>query len=186
MEQTWQKFEKWFSQNWPEGLSCLNPPASDEQISVLEAQLDTKLPTEFVACLKVHNGQNGFASIFDGMEFLSCEEIYSQWSVWKGLLDGGDYKGITSVPDQGIKSDWWNPKWIPFTHNGGGDHLCLDLDPSSPGSVGQVITMWHDMEARELKARSFGEFFDAYVSDVLAGKYSYAKEYGGIVSADDI
>jgi cell wall assembly regulator SMI1 len=186
MEQTWQKFETWLANNWPEGLTSLNPPASDEQISRLEAQLGATLPADFVACLKVHNGQNGFSSVFDGVEFLSCEEIYSQWTVWKDLLDGGEFKGISSEPDQGIKNDWWNSKWIPFTHNGGGDHLCLDLDPAVSGSVGQVITMWHDMGAREFQARSFGEYFEAYVSGVLAGKYVYAKEYGGLVNVDTV
>ncbi len=164
----------------------MNPPASDEQIAQLETQLNAKLPADFIACLKVHNGQNGVASVFDGMEFLSCEEIYRQWGIWKGLLDGGDFKGVSSEPDEGIKSDWWNSKWIPFTHNGSGDHLCLDLDPAQSGAVGQVITMWHDMEARELKAKSFGEYFEAYVAGVLAGQYVYAKEYGGMVGADDV
>ncbi len=117
------------------------------------------------------------------MEFLSCEEIYSQWLVWKELLDGGDFKDISSEPEKGVKNDWWNPKWIPFTHNGGGDHLCLDLDPAVSGSAGQVITMWHDMEMREVKAGSFGEYFDTYVAGVLAGKYVYSEEYGGLVDA---
>ncbi len=186
MEQTWKKFEEWLSQNWPEGLSSLNPPATDEQIAQLEAQLEAKLPADYIACLKVHNGQSGYASVFDGMEFLSCEEVVSQWKVWKELLDGGDFKDICSAPDEEIKNDWWNPKWIPFTHNGGGDHLCLDLDPSSSGTVGQIITMWHDMEAREFKARNFGEYFENYVSGVLTGKYAYSEEYGGLIDADDI
>lgn len=186
MEQIWKKFEEWLMQNWPEGLSSLNPPASDAQIAQLEAQLNVKLPADFIACLKVHNGQSGYASIIDGMEFLSCEEIYSQWIVWKELLDGGDFKDFSSEPDGGIKDDWWNSKWIPFTHNGAGDHLCIDLDPATSGSVGQVISMWHDMADRELKAKSFMEYFQAYVAGILTGQYIYDEEYGGIVKADDV
>ncbi|ERS04590.1 hypothetical protein Q673_18310 [Marinobacter sp. EN3] len=186
MEQTWKKFEEWLAQHWPEGLSRLNPPATDEQISELERQLEIKLPLDFVACLKVHNGQDGFLSFFDGMEFLSCEEIYSQWAVWKELLDAGEFKDTFSEPDKGIKNHWWSSKWIPFTHNGGGDHLCLDLDPSESGSIGQVITMWHDMEARELQAKTFGDYFQGYVAGVLSGQYVYAEEYGGLINADDV
>lgn len=186
MEHTWKKFEEWLAQHWPEGLVRLNPPATDGQIAELERRLETQLPLDFVACLKIHNGQNGFSSLFDGMEFLSCDEIYSQWFVWKGLFDSGDFKDLCSEPDKGIKNDWWSPKWIPFTHNGGGDHLCLDLDPTASGSVGQVISMWHDMEARELKATSFGEYFQAYVAGVLSGKYVYAEEYGGLINAEDV
>ena len=69
------------------------------------------------------------------MEFLSCEEIVSQGKTWKELLDGGDFKDTFYGSDDGIKNDWWNPKWIPFAHNGGGDHLCLDLDPASSGTL---------------------------------------------------
>lgn len=185
MHDSWKKLESWLAENWPEGLTALNPPASAEQISKLERQLEVKLPEDFVSCLKVHNGQSGYSPILDGMEFLSSEEIYNQWFVWKDLLNSGDFKDISSEPEAGIKSDWWNPKWIPFTHNGGGDHLCLDLDPATSGSVGQIITMWHDMEARELKAKSFGQYFDAYVAGVLSGKYVYSDEYGGLINAED-
>jgi molybdopterin molybdotransferase len=58
-----------------------------------------------------------------------------------------------------VRSDWWNPCWIPFTHDGGGNHLCLDLDPAAGGAGGQVITLWHDGGARALAGSSFGEWF---------------------------
>ncbi|WP_305840160.1 SMI1/KNR4 family protein [Photobacterium leiognathi] len=186
MEHLWKKLEEWLAQNWPEGLSSLNAPATTQQIDELEFKLQAKLPSDFVACLKIHNGQSGFLSFFDGMEFLSCEEIYSQWAVWNDLNKSGEFKGILSAPEPGIKNDWWNSKWIPFTHNGGGDHLCLDLAPSQSGSTGQVITMWHDMEARELQAKSFQEYFQYYVEGVLSGKYIYSEEYGGLIDANDV
>ena len=46
--------------------------------------------------------------------------------------------------------------------------------------------MWHDMKARKLKAKSFGEYFENYVSGVLTGKYVYPEEHGGLIDADDI
>ena len=186
MQEIWIKFEGWLSSNWPEGLSCLNPPASDDQIAQLESKLGFKLPADYIDCLKVHNGQTGFAGVLDGMEFLSCDEVLSQWRVWKELLDCGDFNDNVSEPDEGVKNDWWNTKWIPFTHNGGGDHLCLDLDPAPTGTVGQVISMWHDMDAREWKAISFAEYFEEYVAGVLAGKYIYDEAYGGIVNSEEV
>jgi cell wall assembly regulator SMI1 len=186
MKETWEKFEDWLSINWPDGLSALNPPATDAQIAELENKLAVKLPADFIACLKVHNGQNGYSSIFEGGEFLSCADIFNQWSVWKGLLDGGDFEGISSEPQLGIKDDWWNAKWIPFTHNGCGDHLCLDLDPAASGAVGQIITMWHDEGSRAIDAQSFSAYFTTYVADVIAGQYVYSDEYGGLVAVEDL
>ncbi|MBO7776747.1 SMI1/KNR4 family protein [Burkholderia pseudomallei] len=57
-----------------------------------------------------------------------------------------------------MKDDWYNLKWIPFTHDGSGIRLCLDLDPAEGGTLGQVVRIWHDDEARELVAGSFSEW----------------------------
>ncbi|WP_156441033.1 SMI1/KNR4 family protein [Burkholderia sp. ABCPW 14] len=51
---------------------------------------------------------------------------------------------MTSETDQVIKDDWYNLKWIPFTHDGSGIRLCLNLDPAEGGTLGQVVRIWHD------------------------------------------
>jgi cell wall assembly regulator SMI1 len=185
MKEIWEQFESWLTVHWPEGLADLNPPATDQEIEELERGLGVHLPFDFVACLKVHNGQGNMAGgLFDNSEFLSTREILSQWKVWKDLLDSGDFKGIYSEPSAGVRNDWWNPKWIPVTHNGGGDHYCIDLDPTSEGRSGQVITMWHDMGNREVQANSFLLWLDQYVKAVLAGQYIYSEDFGGLIDVN--
>ncbi|AVG14979.1 molybdenum cofactor biosynthesis protein MoeA [Chromobacterium vaccinii] len=186
MDELWRQFEAWLAEHWPDGLASLNPPASDAQIAELERQLGAKLPADYVVCLKIHDGQSGGDFLFDGMEFLSCEEVHRQWRVWKELLDDGVFAGETSEPEAGIKNDWWNPRWIPFTHNGGGDHLCLDLDPAESGTLGQVITMWHETGDRERVAEGFEAYFADFVSGALDGRYAYSAAYGGLVEAEDM
>ncbi len=185
MQTHWTQFEAWLAEHWPEGLAGLNPPATDQEIADLEQALGVVLPPDYVACLKVHNGQRAdfYGGMFDGQEFLSTAGVLAQWKVWKGLL--GEFVGLTSEPGPGIKDDWYNPAWIPFTHNGGGDHLCLDLDPAEGGTRGQIITMWHDAGERDLCAPSFAAWFSAYVDAVLQGQYVYSDDYGGLVDAAD-
>lgn len=187
MQNSWDRFEAWLAANWPAGLACLNPPASDEDIASLERALDVKLPEDYVSCLKIHNGQraNSGGGLFDGSEFLSSDEVLAQWSVWKELLDDDDFDGAESEPAPGIRNDWWHARWIPFTHNGGGDHLCIDLAPAATGHAGQVISMWHDSAERTLLAPDFGAWFKTYVDAVCAGDYVYAEEYDAIVSRED-
>jgi len=186
MHSEWTRFETWLSEHWPEGLASLNPPAADEQIASLQYALGVALPEDFVACLKIHNGQKpGAGGLFEGSEFLSSDEILAQWALWKELLDDGEFEGINSDPARGVRDDWWNANWIPFTHNGGGDHLCLDLAPGASGSVGQVISMWHDSGERELLAPDFGAWFKSFVKRVFSGDLVYSDEYGGIVSRED-
>jgi cell wall assembly regulator SMI1 len=186
MQSLWTRFEAWLSENWPEGLASLNPPATNEQIAHLQEALGVTLPDDYVACLKIHNGQNtNVGGLFDGSEFLSNDEILAQWAVWKDLLDGGEFADIESEPANGVRNDWWNASWIPFTHNGGGDHLCLDLAPDASGSSGQVITMWHDSAERELLAPSFGSWFNSYTKRVFSGDIVYSPEYGGLINRED-
>ena len=186
MHSLWNKFEVWLSENWPEGLAGLNPPATDQQIADLEKSLGVVLPKDYVTCLKIHNGQSQeIGGLFDGSEFLSTDEILAQWSVWKELLDSGEFAGINSDPATGVRNDWWNARWIPFTHNGGGDHLCLDLDPEASGSPGQVIMMWHDSSERELVALNFGTWFKLYAKGVFSGEFVYSDDYGGLINRED-
>ncbi|WP_377161787.1 SMI1/KNR4 family protein [Roseateles sp. UC29_93] len=186
MNDLWKQLEDWLAANWPEGLASLNPPATDEEISALEQALGARLPQDFIDCLKIHNGQSDSAGgLFDNADFLSTSAILDQWTVWKELLDSGDFEGIESEPEEGVRNDWWNARWIPFTYNGAGDHYCLDLAPDEAGQVGQVITMWHDSSEREILGNSFAAWLKQYVSDVLAGEYVYSDDYGGLVPKED-
>lgn len=186
MEKLFQQFREWLKDNYEDGFHDLNPPATDGDIDKLENLLGFSIPKELSECLRVHNGQgNKAGDLFEGGEFLSSDRIAYEWQIWKRLLDGGDFEDYKSEPDKGIKNDWWNQKWVPFTYNGAGDHYCVDADPDSFGVVGQVITMWHDSSERELLANNFTEWFSSYVSDILAGKYVYSDDYGSIVSIED-
>ena len=164
MKQQWERLEAWLKANNPALLADLNPPASDAKIQTLEQTLGVTLPVDFVECLRVHDGQRGGVEwLFPSAEFLSSERILDEWAIWKDLLDGGDFDGAKARPGAGIQPAWWSPKWIPFTYNGAGDHLCLDLDPACGGRVGQIITLWHDDGARNKKADSFFQWFTEFV-----------------------
>lgn len=164
MHQQWESLESWLKANDPELLADLNPPATDSEIHGLEGKLGVTLPEDFVECLKVHNGQQGKAGwLYSGTEFLSTHRILAEWMIWKELLDGGNFVGAEAEPEAGIKPVWWSPAWIPFTYNGSGDPLCIDLDPAEQGQIGQVISLWHDDGARKKKADSFTQWFSAFV-----------------------
>lgn len=164
MKQAWKKLEAILYNTDPDLLADLAPPALHEEISNLERALGVSLPADFVACLKIHNGQQGVSQgLFEDYEFLSTSRILQEWSIWKELLDSGDFKGMKSFPQVGIRSDWWNPAWIPFAYNGAGDHFCLDLAPTGAGISGQIITLWHDDGTREKQADSFAQWFMKHI-----------------------
>ena len=168
IEKQWTNFKNRLKiQNQPL-LADLNPPATDATISLIEEKIGIKLPMDFIHCLKVHDGQKGKQEgLFSGLEFLSSTRILAEWMVWQRLFENGDFDGFQVQSGAGIQPVWWNPRWIPFTYNGMGDHLCLDLDPASGGQVGQVIAIWHDDGARKKKADNFAQWFEMVVDQTV-------------------
>ena len=168
MNQQWERLEHRLEAHNRRLLDDLNPPGSDASIQILEQKIGIKLPIDFVECLKVHDGQKGKQEgLFSGLEFLSSARILAEWMVWQRLFKNGDFDGLQAQSGAGVQSVWWNPRWIPFTYNGAGDHLCLDLDPASGGQVGQVIAIWHDDGARKKKANNFAQWFEMVVDQTV-------------------
>lgn len=168
MKKDWERLESWLRTNDSETLAGLNPPATDGEIRDMERKLGYGLPAGYVECLKIHGGQKPMAKwLFGGDEFLSIQNVVINWEVWRDLLEGGDLVDGKPKPDAGVQSAWWSKSWIPFTANGRGDHLCLDMAPASSGRVGQVIKVFHDSPARKLVAQDFASWFAKFVDSKI-------------------
>jgi cell wall assembly regulator SMI1 len=187
MRDVWDRIEAWLSANAPNVLEGLNSGASEAALQEAEAYLGVAFPADVRESYGIHNGQPRDApGLTDGGEFLSLERMREEWQLWKDPLDGGDFDGITSEPQEPIRNDWWHPKWIPLTYDGAGNHLCLDLDPAPGGNLGQIITMWHDDGERTVEAPSFRAWLEELVANLESGDYIYSEEYFGIVSREDV
>jgi cell wall assembly regulator SMI1 len=187
MNKAFEKFKNWLSENYADGLNELSDSATDKDILEVENKLGVKLPEELIEFLKIHNGQAGDSGyLCAGYRLISTSDIISEWECWKELSDGGDFDDCIAEPDSQIKSSWWNKKWVAFAENGSGDSLCLDLDPTDEGLIGQVITMNHDEEERKMLSSNFKKWFEEYVEKVLIGEYVYSDYYGAIVHKDEI
>jgi cell wall assembly regulator SMI1 len=186
MKKEFDEFKQWLSLNYSDGLLDLNPPASDDEIEELTNTLGVELPEDFIQVLKIHNGQKGEAAwLFDSQEFLSTKRIIEEFNIWKNLLET-ELQGKVSTPDDGVKNDWYNINWIPFTSDGCGDHYCLDLSPNSTGISGQVITLWYESSEREIVSLSFSQWFEEYLCELNTGSLVYSKEYNSIVHKDEL
>ncbi len=186
MNKEFDKFKQWLTLNYSDGLLDLNPPASDTEIEELKSTLGVDLPEDFISVLKIHNGQKGESAwLFDSQEFLSTHRIIEEFNIWKNLL-AKELQGKVSTPDDGVKNDWWNINWIPFTSDGCGDHYCFDLSPTATGTKGQVITLWYESAEREIVSKSFSQWFEEYVCELNSGNLLYSKEYNSIVHKDEL
>ena len=186
MNKEFDKFKQWLSLNYSDGLLDLNPPATDAEIEELTIALGVDLPKDFIDVLRIHNGQKGESAwLFDSQEFLSTHRIIEEFNIWKNLLNS-ELQGKLSTADEGVKNDWYNLNWIPFTTDGCGNHYCLDLSPSPTGKKGQVITLWYESSEREIVSGSFTQWFEEYVIELFSGELIYSKEYNAIVYKDEV
>lgn len=192
MQDIWTQIEDWLKTNAPSVLETLQSGASETEIAELEQLLSLRLPDDVRASYRIHNGQSTYSyGLIDGREFLSLERIKDEWLIWKDLLDRGTFQTDDghdqgSDPAPGIRNVWWSAKWIPLTYDGSGNHDCLDLDPAPGGSIGQIISMWHDDAAREIVAGSFRAWLVQYAEGLKSGQLVFSEDYSGIVRADDV
>ncbi|MCU0546814.1 MAG: SMI1/KNR4 family protein [Oscillatoriaceae cyanobacterium Prado104] len=190
-QEIWTKIETWLIANAPQILEVLQPGASDDRISELEELLSIQLPEDVKSSYRIHNGQFTYNyGLIYGREFLSLARIKDEWECWKELLDSGtfeteDGEDIGSEAAPGICNVWWSPKWIPLTYDGAGDRDCLDLNPAVGGTVGQIVTMWHDDSERKIVAPSFRVWLQQYADRLESGQLIFSEKYNCIVNAVD-
>ncbi len=150
----------------------LNHPAGSHEIDDIQKKLNVEFSEEIIDFYTIANGQAEMSDYFVyGHELLSLQGIFSEWKIWKKMSDKGLFcknkTPLKAVAETGIKANWWNPKWLPITHDGAGNHFCLDFDPDVNGISGQIITLHQDSNKRLLAANSLYDFFNEYYKKIL-------------------
>lgn len=169
----WERIEKWLATNASQAPDILNTGATVQEVADAEAELGFTLPPDVRAIYERHNGQTEDApSLFPGKSFLSLSDVLVQWNIWRELDLGDGGNEVVGVQNK----HWWNPKWLPITHDGGGNHLALDLAPGDGGTIGQIIDFDHEVWVSGIVATSFVEYLKSYADSLEAGTYVFVPE----------
>lgn len=152
----------------------LRGPASSTELESLAQVTGAKLPADFKALYKVHNGQAADKSVIppwrDGdscYHLLSSEQVAQEWKNLNEWQQAGDFEDCQASADDGVQQTWYHHGWLPFATNGAGDYLCCDTAPAKGGKKGQVISYDHESGKRELLASSMKEWL-SQVAEELA------------------
>ncbi len=167
-------------------MSHLHRGAAPEQIATAEHAIGSSFPPDLRHLLAKHDGSDD-VSVLPGWSLYSAHRIVREWMIWDDLRRK-EFKpeNLGCEPIGPVRGDeWWRRDWIPFCGDGGGNHLCVDMDPAFGGTVGQVITMWHDDPRRELIAYSLTDFVELIASDFAQGKLIWDDEWGGVYATPE-
>ena len=187
IEQAWNQIEGWYKKNAPEGEFFLAPGARAESIKVVESELGFQLPNAFKQSYRLHDGSDDHAVFPYGFHLLSLNGILSNWKMWRNHVESNVFDAMEPDPEGPIRRTWWNLKWVPFTHNTGGDHHCVDMDPAIGGDVGQVIKFSHEVGVQKVLASSFDDWLSQFAAALESDSYRYDLDELWVVpaSADD-
>jgi cell wall assembly regulator SMI1 len=182
----WERYVCAIEKTHPAFRRYLGQGASEADIQAAEAATKATFPDDLRHLLKRHAGSiDAFA--LPGWELFGPARIADEWAVWEELRRTQFVpEGYDCEPNGPIKGDeWWRLGWIPFCGDGGGNHLCIDLDPADGGTAGQVISMWHDMANRDMAASSLTDFIEIIAADAEAGHLVWDEEMGGVYEAQE-
>lgn len=170
------RLDAWYETHLPADRYQFNPPATEAQLDTFERLVGIKLPRAYRQLYRWHDGEqkDRWGHIY-GLPLLPLQEAGSQWTAWIDVLSdfGGDRYKISGGgwPDEEVDPAYINPRWIPLTHDGSGNHIGLDFDPWPRGRVGQVILFGRDVEIKAVLAESLGRFLEWIAGLLESGNF---------------
>jgi molybdopterin molybdotransferase len=182
----WARIETWLKSDARARHAALRAPATADAIAQAEAAMGVRLPDDVRALYRIHDGQaDGSCGILGGWVWLDTFNLVAEWSDWKELFDDGALNDESSAPDQGVRGDWWNPKWVPLTLGGSGGHHCIDLAPDEKGTVGQIIKVHRDLPRRPRIAGGLAEWLETLARELESGERTFDEDNGGLFTKDE-
>jgi cell wall assembly regulator SMI1 len=161
------RLDRWLSEHRALYHASLRPGVPERQLMALERELGRNLPPGLRALYRWHDGQSADCTLAlqYNWTFMPLDDICVARAALAQLLDGGEFP----------ESNWWSPGWFPFLDNGGGDHLCVDLDGCFGGPPGQVLTFHHDIEFRDVEFPGLDSWLAAFLSSLHADLWEEAE-----------
>lgn len=183
---TLARLDAWYADNLPAAEYRLRPPADDAAIDAFEREIGCAMPASWRQLYRWHDGDEDdrHGHIY-GLPLLPLAEVTREWRSWRQVIEdfGGDCYAVAgaSWPEGAIDPAYSNPRWIPLTADGSGNHIGLDLDPWPGGRTGQVILFGRDEDRKIVLAESLGAFLSWIADSLESGNVRLTVEPGETV-----
>lgn len=109
IEAVWKRIETTLAKHDRKYVDQLGPPATDEELALLETELGYRIPGELRASLQVHAGSEEFLSNF---KLYNVSKIEFEWSVHVDISTSVVTEPLCPTP-AAFEDFAWHPGWIP-------------------------------------------------------------------------
>ncbi|ODQ49056.1 hypothetical protein PICMEDRAFT_27085, partial [Pichia membranifaciens NRRL Y-2026] len=178
----WNKIDEWLENEFPELEDDMQGGATANDLNAFEADLGISLPSSFRDSYQLHDGQVSMGKtrgLIFSYSLMDLETIAAETNIWRrvyerlekreaGALPFGVQK---SCPPGFVNEIYYDPLWVPFVKDNGGNNIALDLNPSGSGKWGQIILFGRDYDTKFVVADSFSEFLSNLADDLDNGNY---------------
>lgn len=146
----WERIVTWLRANAPVTATHLGPPATADDIMVVESLLRSPLPADLRMWWSHSCGVTAFVegrlippffAPYDIDQSVDCRELMLE-------ITGGE--GDMAAEPAGSPCTAWLPMWLPIAHDGGGNYLLADL---RPGPLTGCVMEWDKYEAVSMPPR---------------------------------
>lgn len=170
LAERWKIIDTWLEREHPSRRAEFLPGASAAAIVSAEAALGVEFPVEYREFLALHDGQQPGAPMVESASLLPLEEVVRRHAILGDLFPQRAAIEPSEV-DAEIRAVELSASWIPIGVSARGrDVLCLDLDPTTEGTSGQVILVVLDDDVRALVAPSFADLLARYFEEAQIGE----------------
>ncbi|MET3181509.1 UNVERIFIED_ORG: cell wall assembly regulator SMI1 [Variovorax guangxiensis] len=158
------RMDAWLAVRRPDYHALLQPGVDDGALDAFEAKFSLKLPEAFRALYRWRNGQpnSSFDSLQGNRMFSALEDIADTKEMLDDMI-GFDFEDPAT----------WRRGWVPFLSNGGGSHLCVDIDAQGGGQPGQLVGFWTADEDRSVEHASVEAWLAELVASMEAGTVEF-------------
>lgn len=178
VREIWKDIEHFLEKNSEYLYSSLEDGASEPDILEFEKQLGFRLPEDYRESVLIHNGDvsltdyaylkiNSAARVWKSRTE-SFEKNKNKYPVDKLYIMDCDIDIIQNVP--------WSRNWIPVLEDGGGNCICIDMEPGQKGKMGQILFWERETGPEASRFGSFAEWLSAYRDDLYNGKYKVDRD----------
>ena len=142
-------------------LADFHPGPGMTVVNAFGREAGLNLPQEVLALL----AECAQVSI-DDWHLFDISRIGAEFEWWAKAAADNEDSDIEA--DDGVRPTYWNRRWVPLF---GQEHsvICVDLDPSESGHVGQLIIVYDDSPERKVVSKSLDAFFGSVMSAVESG-----------------